>query len=184
MQEPPEGSIPQITLLFALSLSKGEAGAKASGPPTAQILPVDRLIPDPLGFRAFLSEPFPLVGFIFLIIAVEECHLRIALERQNMGSDTVEEPAVVRDDHHAPRELEQCIFQRPQRFHVEVVRWLIQQEHVATGNKRFSQVEPSPFAAGQVADDLLLVGALEIEAAKIGARRRFISAYRQDVMPI
>ena len=34
MQEPPEGSITQITLLFALSLSKGEAGAKASGPPT------------------------------------------------------------------------------------------------------------------------------------------------------
>src|SRR6187455_2853049 len=57
--------------------------------------PADRLESDPFWFRAFLTQPLALVGFIFLIIAVEERDLGVAFKGQNMGSDAVEEPAIM-----------------------------------------------------------------------------------------
>jgi hypothetical protein len=42
-------------------------------------------------------------------------------------------------------------------------------------------VQTAAFTTGQVADDLLLVAALEVEAAQVGARRHFEAADAQDV---
>ena len=75
----------------------------------------------------------------------------------------------MRDDHDTAGEFEQGVFQRAQGFHVEVVGRLIQQQHVAAGDQGLGQMQAAAFAAGQVADDLLLVAALEVEAADVGA---------------
>ncbi|MCY1214074.1 hypothetical protein D9M72_258780 [compost metagenome] len=107
--------------------------------------------------------------------------MRVALERQDVRRDPVQEPAIVRDHHHAAGELQQRVFQRAQRFHVEVVRRLIQQQHVAAGDQRLGHVQAAAFTARQRADLLLLVAALEVEAADIGARRGFVTANRQHV---
>ena len=83
---PPAGFAP----LAALSPPEGE-GSSA--------LAANRLIPNPLGLRAFFTQPLALVSFVFLIVAVEERPVRIAFGSQDVGGDAVEEPAVVRDDY-------------------------------------------------------------------------------------
>ncbi|KAF1858260.1 hypothetical protein Lal_00014761 [Lupinus albus] len=141
----------------------------------------ERLVADPLRLGAFLAEAFLLVGFVLLVVTVEEGDLRLAFEREDVGGDAVEEPAVVRDDHHAAREFQQRVFQRAQGFDVQVVRRFVQQQHVAALEQRLGQVQAAAFAAGQVADQFLLIGALEVEAAEIGARRHLEAADGQHV---
>src|SRR5471032_2239017 len=127
---------------------------------TARKLHRQRLVADAFRLGAFFAQAFLLVGFVFLIVAVEEGHLRIAFERQDMGGDAVQEPAIVRDHHHRAGELQQRVFQRAQGFDVQIVRRFIEQQHVAALEQGLGQVQTAAFAAGQVADDLLLVRTL------------------------
>ena len=69
-----------------------------------------------------------------------------------------------------PGELQQRVFQRAQGFDVEVVGRFVEQQHVAALQQRLGQVQAAALAAGQRADQLLLVAALEVEAADVGAR--------------
>ena len=63
------------------------------------------------------------------------------------AADAVKEPAVVRDHEHIAREFEDRILQRAQRLDVEVVRWFVEQQHVAAGDERLREVQPSALAA-------------------------------------
>src|SRR4051812_36478227 len=77
--------------------------------------------PQPFRCSAGFAEPLLLVRFIFLVIAVEERPLRFAFGGEDVSSDAVEKPAVVRDDKYAAGEFEQRVFERAQRFHIEIV---------------------------------------------------------------
>src|SRR5689334_9018967 len=77
--------------------------------------------------------------------------------------DAVEEPAVVRDHHGAAGEVEQGFFERAQRVDVEVVRRLVEQQHVAAALQQLRQVHAVALATRQLPDRLLLVAALEVE---------------------
>ena len=68
-----------------------------------------------------------------------------------------------------PGKFSSAVLERPQRVDVEVVRRLVEQQHVAAALQQLGQVHPVALAAGQVADALLLVGALEVEAGDVGA---------------
>ena len=52
---------------------------------------------------------------------------------------------------------------------------------LAPGDQRLRQVQPAALAAGELADLLLLVGALEVEAAEVGARGHLELADGEDV---
>src|SRR5690606_10283527 len=93
-----------------------------------------------------------LVRFVFLVVAVEENHLRIPLEGKDVRGDAVEKPAVVADDHDAARKFEQAVFQGAQGFHVQVVGRLVQQQHVAAGDQRLGKVQAAAFTTGKLAD--------------------------------
>jgi hypothetical protein len=82
----------------------------------------------------------------------------------------------VRNDQHAAGKFEQGVFEGAQRFDVEVVRWLVEQQDVAAGDQRLGHVQATALAAGELADAFLLVAALEVEAADVGAGRCFIAA--------
>src|ERR1700761_3177203 len=56
------------------------------------------LILHPVGDNRVLSEPTHLVLFIILEVALEPFDMAVALEGQDMGRNTVEEPAIVADD--------------------------------------------------------------------------------------
>ena len=68
-------------------------------------------------------------------------------------------------------EFQQRFFQCAQGLDVEVVRRFVEQQHVAAFRERLRQVQPAALAAGQRTDHLLLIVALEVEAAKVRTRR-------------
>src|SRR5262249_33512049 len=90
--------------------------------PCAAGCSAELLVAHAVRLRGFLAEASLLVGLVFLVIAGEELDVALVLEREDVGGDAVEEPAVVRDDHRAAGELEQRFFERAQRLDVEVVR--------------------------------------------------------------
>ena len=63
-----------------------------------------------LGLGALFAQTFLLVGFVFLVVAVEEGPLAVALCRQDVCGNAVKEPAVVADHHHRAGEFEQRVF--------------------------------------------------------------------------
>ena len=104
-------------------------------------------------------------------VAFEEAHLAVALEGEDVRRDPVEEPAVMADDDDAAGKRLEAGLERPQRVDVEVVGRLVEEQDVAPGLQQLGQVDAVPLAAGQVPDELLLIGAAEVEARDVGARR-------------
>ena len=87
----------------------------------------------------------------------------LALEGENMRGDPVQEPPVVADHHGAAREVFQALFKRPHGVHVDVVRGLVEKQHVRLFLQYPREVHPVPFAAREDAHLLLLVRASEVE---------------------
>ncbi len=107
--------------------------------------------------------------------------MRVAFERQDMGRDAIQEPAIVRNHEGVAGELQQRVFQRAQRFDVQVVGRFVEQQYVAALQQGLGHVQAAAFAAGQAADQLLLVLALEVEAAQVGARLDLHAVDVEDV---
>ena len=120
-----------------------------------------------IGLRA---EALLALRFVGLVVAFAPDGLAVALEGEDVRGDAVEEPAVVADDHGAAAEVEQGVFQGAQRIDVEVVGRLVEQQQVAAAAQQLGQVDAVAFAAGQLADLALLVGALEVEPGDVAAR--------------
>ena len=79
-------------------------------------------------------------------VALEEAHLAVALEGEDVGRDPVEEPAVVADDDDAARERLEAGLERAQRVDIEVVRRLVEEQHVAARLEQLRQVDAVPLA--------------------------------------
>ena len=78
-----------------------------------------------------IAQAARLVDFVLRIAALEEEDLTIALEGKNVGTDTIEEPAVVADNHSTTGKCLQTFLQGTQRVHVDIVGWLIEKQYVA-----------------------------------------------------
>ena len=114
-------------------------------------------------------------------VALEEPDLAVALEREDVRRDPVEEPAIVADHDDAARERLEARLERAERVDVEVVRRLVEQQDVAAGLEQLRQVDAVPLAARQRADELLLVRAAEVELRDVGARRDLAVADLDDL---
>src|SRR5882762_3194595 len=132
------------------------------------------LVADAVRSVGVLPEALPAVLEIVGVVALEPDGLRITFEGQDVRRHAVEEPAVVRDHHRAARKAEQRALERAQRLDVEVVGRLIEQQQVAAALQQLGEVHAVALAAGELADGLLLVGAAEVEARDVAARRRRI----------
>ena len=71
--------------------------------------------------RSVVAEAFLAVFFVFGVGPFEEIYLRVALESQYVSTYTVEEPAVVRDNHSTAGKVFQTFFQRTKGVYVYVV---------------------------------------------------------------
>ena len=101
-----------------------------------------------MGLSGFFAlTPFE-VFHVVLEVALEPYHLGVAFEREDVRSDAIEEPAVMRYDNCAARVGSQGLFQRAQRFDVEVVGGLVEHEHVAAGLEDLGKVDAIAFATG------------------------------------
>ena len=75
-------------------------------------------------------QPPLLVFLVIGEVALEPLDMAVVLEGEHVGGDAVEEKAIVADDHGAAGEVEQRLFERPQRVDVEVVGRLVEQQQV------------------------------------------------------
>ena len=116
-----------------------------------------------------LAHPFPAVFLVILPVTFVPDRPAFALERQDVGADAVEEPAVVADHHDRPGEGEQRFLQRAHGIDVQIVGRLVEQQQVGAGFQHLGEMDPVALAAGEHADLLLLVAALEVEVGDIGA---------------
>src|SRR4051812_44098584 len=130
----------------------------------------ERLVLDPMRLERLGPAPFG----VLLPPALEPRRLRVAFEREDVRRDTVEEPAVVCDHDGAAGELEQRIFECAQRVDVEIVRRLVEQQHVAAARQQLRQMHAVPLSAREVADALLLIAALEVEPRDVLPRVHFL----------
>src|SRR3546814_8437417 len=96
--------------------------------------------------------------------------MAIALERQDVRREAIEEEAVVADDHGAAREIFERFFERRERFGVEIVGRFVEQQDVAALFQHLRHMDAIALAARELADLLLLVDALEVEGAHIRTR--------------
>src|SRR5574343_553966 len=134
-----------------------------------QMASLEGLVAQAVGLGALFAQALLLVGFVLGEVAAIEEPLRVALAGQDVGADAVEEPAVVRDHHGRAGELQQGLFQRTQGFDVQVVRRFVQHQHVAALGQGLGQVQATTLTTRERAHQLLLVVALEVEAADVGA---------------
>src|SRR5688500_6625691 len=85
--------------------------------------------------------------FIGVVVAFEPAHAAVALEDQEVRRDAVEEPAVVADNDDATREVEDRLLERAQRVDVEVVRRLVEQQHIGAGLEHLREMDTVALAA-------------------------------------
>src|ERR1700733_12232698 len=128
------------------------------------------------------AEAALLVFLVIGEIALEPFDVAVAFEGQHVRGDAVEEEAVVADDDGAAGEIEQGLLERAQRVDVEVVGRLVEQEQVRAALQHFGEMHAVALAAGELADLLLLVRALEVESPHIGAAVHLALAERDDVV--
>src|SRR4051812_27881200 len=69
----------------------------------------ERLVPDPVRLVGLGAEATVPVDLVVAEVAFEPPDLGVALEREDVGGDPVEEPPVVGDDHGAAREREERV---------------------------------------------------------------------------
>src|SRR5512132_3478603 len=126
-------------------------------------LPGQLAIAHPVRAGGFLTQAPDFVLFVRLEIAFEPLNVAVALEGKNVGGETIEEKAVVANDHGAAGEVLDRFLERTQSLDVEIVGRLVEQEDVATPLQHLGDVDAVALTAGQLADVLLLVLALEVE---------------------
>src|SRR3546814_2274542 len=103
-----------------------------------------------------VAQTAALVFFIGIKIALEPFHMTIAFKGEDVGGKTVEEEAVMADDHGAARIVFESVFQGTQRFDVKVIGRLVEQEDIAALLQELRHVNASALTAGQLADLPLL----------------------------
>ena len=116
--------------------------------------------------RVAAEAPVPL-GFVVAEVPLEQTHDGLTLEREHVGGDPVQEPPVVADHDRTPGKAEQGLLQGSERVDVEVVRRLVQQQHVPAAFQDLGELHPVALATGELTDLLLLVAAPEAEARHV-----------------
>ena len=69
----------------------------------------------------FVAETGFFVFFVLRVVAFEEVNIAIALESEDVRTDTVEEPTVVAHNNGATGKVFQTFFQSTQGVHVDIV---------------------------------------------------------------
>ena len=119
-------------------------------------------IADAFGF--FETQALSLIRLVLRVVALEIEDTPLALEGQDMGADTVEEPTVVADDDGTAGKGLKTFLKSTEGVDVDIVRRLVEQQHVALLFQGDGQMETVALTTGEDATLLLLVGTAEVEA--------------------
>ena len=114
---------------------------------------------DPMRLVRVVTESSFSIDLILAVIAVEILDVTVALESENMRGDAVEKPTVVRYYDRASGKVFQRFFESAHRVDIEIVCRLVQKQNVRAGSQHLCKVNSIAFAARQLANPLLLIGA-------------------------
>ena len=87
---------------------------------------------------------------VIIVVADAVMDFAVALKRQDVGADAVQEIAVVAHHQHHAGERDQRLLQHAQRRQVEIVRRLVEDEEVAAVFQDAREQQPAALAAAQV----------------------------------
>src|SRR5882724_11052362 len=110
------------------------------------------LVTDPMRLVCVHALAALEIGGVVLEVSLEPYRLAVPLEREDVGGDAVEKPAVVADHDHAAGERNQRFLQGAQGVHVEIVGRLVEQQNVAPTLEQLGEMDSVPLAAGEVPD--------------------------------
>lgn len=126
-----------------------------------------RFVMDAAWLGRIRAKAAALVFFISLKVTFKPLNVGITFKRQNMGGQTVKEPAVMGDNHGATGKLGQCIFKRTQGIHVQIVGRFVKQDHVAFLPEHLGQMHAVTLTTRKDTNFFLLVGPFEVESPHI-----------------
>ncbi len=134
-------------------------------------VPLLRQLPvlNAMGLVGVFTQPRPTISVILGVVAFVPEDIGVALEGQDVGTDAVQEPAIMTDDDQAAAELHEGIFEGAQGIDIQVVGGLIEDDQVGAAFEQAGQMHAVALATGQRAHFALLLVALEVEARAIGA---------------
>src|ERR1035437_6279977 len=102
------GGQPSITQPMAAPCDSPKLVTANKLPKVLPLILLQRFEAHAFGLGAFFAQASPLVGFVFMVIAVKESPLAVALAGQNVGGNAVKEPAVMADHHDRAGKLQQA----------------------------------------------------------------------------
>ena len=88
------------------------------------------LILKPLWLVGGNAETFAALLFVGLVIPFAPMDVGVSFKGENMGSDSVEEPAIMADHHDTADEVQDRLFQRTQGINIKIVRRFVEQQQV------------------------------------------------------
>ncbi len=86
------------------------------------------LVLNPMRINSIRTEAALLVFFVILEVSFHEDHLRVPFKGHDVGTDPVQEPAIVRNHERTARKVTDRFFQRAKRVDVQVVGRFVQQQ--------------------------------------------------------
>ena len=78
----------------------------------------------------FVAEAAMAILVVVRPIAFEEYCTRVSLERENVGRNTIEKPAIMADDHGAAREAEERLLEGTHRIHIKIICRLVEKKDI------------------------------------------------------
>mmetsp|Transcript_36251 Transcript_36251/g.84801 ORF Transcript_36251/g.84801 Transcript_36251/m.84801 type:complete len:418 (+) Transcript_36251:343-1596(+) len=108
----------------------------------------------------------------------------VALERQNMCGNSIEEVAVVRYDERTAGKVQKRLLKRPQSFHIEIVGGFVQYDDVRPRLEQLRELQPVAFPPRKVPHRRLLHPPPEPEPAHVGPALDEVGAELDLVLPL
>ena len=93
---------------------------------SGRLIPRQFFVSDSLWFVRSNPQSLTSLRFVSFVISFAPVDVRVSFKGQDVCCQPVKEPAVVANDHYAPRVVEEGFLKSPQRVHVEVIGGFIQ----------------------------------------------------------
>ena len=110
------------------------------------------------------------MGFVLVVRTLEKDDVGIALVRQNVRGDLVQEPTIVRNTNGGAVPGLNGVLEASKGGDIEVVGRLVEKQTVAAARESSGELQSVAFTTGEAADLLLLIGALKVVPAAVRAR--------------
>lgn len=135
-------------------------------------------------FRLHIAETHLLVLLILTVGSLKVKYFGVPLKSKYMGTDTIQEPAVVRNHNGTSGEVLKSLFQCTEGVHIDIVGRLIEQQHVGLSFEGECQMQAIAFSSREHPAKLLLVGTGEVKAGEVSTCIDLLTANADELRTV